>query len=548
MEVGGAEFSKDAARAVRVISVTITPILALYALLIIFGAIPSGHFVSVPITLSISVLWVLMSVLYFIKPAKTMSDQGLRIVMIHFFAIMTLMFVTGFMQPFAPLFALLLLASYLFFGRAGLLLSIVSLVAAAAVDAYIRHPAQPDIYVENSLMTLSIVFLGLAVVSVISAQETKRQALLHSQRRERLQYDRILTIMNNLSDAAFTTDEKGAILMYNAASLDLLDTNDSLKGKNIGQLFNLKDKDGEKASLVELLKKADRTTRRDDLNHVYSDNESIRLEITFAPIRSNFSMKKRRDELNGYILIMRDVTKQKSLEEERDEFISVVSHELRTPITIVEGTLSNLDVMMQQPTKPSEKILTESINTAHEQVLYLAKMVNDLSTLSRAERGVADAPEVIDVKDLLHTMHQRYEGEAQAQKLHLNLDLGTKLGKVNVSRLYLEELLQNFITNAIKYTHEGSITIVARRKKDVVSFAVKDTGIGMSRTDQNKIFNKFYRSEDYRIRETNGTGLGLYVSAKLANKLGTKIDLKSRINHGSEFSFELPVVSTGPSK
>jgi signal transduction histidine kinase len=73
-----------------------------------------------------------------------------------------------------------------------------------------------------------------------------------------------------------------------------------------------------------------------------------------------------------------------------------------------------------------------------------------------------------------------------------------------------------------------------------VRFAVKDTGIGISRSDQDKIFNKFYRSEDYRIRETSGTGLGLYVSAKLSRKIGTKINLKSRLNYGSEFSFELP--------
>src|SRR5690606_12386617 len=139
MEVGGAEYSKDAARAVRVISVTITPILAIYAILIIVGAIPSTHHVSVPITLSISVLWVLMSLLYFVKPAATMRDQGLRIVTIHFFAIMTLMFVTGFMQPFAPLFTLLFLASYLFFSRVGLTLSILSLVLAAAADAFLRH-------------------------------------------------------------------------------------------------------------------------------------------------------------------------------------------------------------------------------------------------------------------------------------------------------------------------------------------------------------------------------------------------------------------------
>ena len=242
-------------------------------------------------------------------------------------------------------------------------------------------------------------------------------------------------------------------------------------------------------------------------------------------------------------MIARDVTKQKSLEEERDEFISVVSHELRTPITIVEGTLSNLQVMMDMPTKPEETVLKTSIGTAHDQVLYLAKMVNDLSTLSRAERGVADAGEDINVEELMHKLHKEYEKAAAARKLHLNLDLGTKLGKIHVSRLYVEELLQNFITNAIKYTNEGNVNITVAAKKGTVHFAVKDSGIGISRSDQQKIFAKFYRSEDYRIRETNGTGLGLYVSAKLAHKIGTKIDVTSRLNHGSTFSFELPQIT-----
>jgi len=181
-------------------------------------------------------------------------------------------------------------------------------------------------------------------------------------------------------------------------------------------------------------------------------------------------------------------------------------------------------------------------------VLYLAKMVNDLSTLSRAERGVADAGEDIDVQELMHKLHTQYEKDASSRSLHLNLELGTKLGSVHASRLYLEELLQNFITNAIKYTHEGSITVTAKQKKGNVIFAVKDSGIGISRGDQQKIFNKFYRSEDYRIRETNGTGLGLYVSTKLSHKLGTQINLTSRLNHGSTFSFELPQSDTRSKK
>lgn len=540
MQVGGAEYNQEAARAVRVVSVVVTPVLAMYALLVMVGILPSTHYVNELLTLTISLLWVAVSIFYYYRPASSASDQALRLTMIHAFALAMFVFVTGFAQPFAPLFVLLFLAANLYFGHRGLFLSVASLVIAAVIDTAVRYEAHPQILAENGLMVFSIIFLGFAIIGVISAQETKRQALMHSQARERLQYDRVLTIMNNLTDAAFSTNEKGSILLYNAASLDLLDTNDSIKGKNIGELFNLSTADGEKTNLFDILKEAKKATRRDDINHTYPDGESIRLEITFSPIRSSYSVSKRADEQGGYILIMRDVTKQKSLEEERDEFISVVSHELRTPITIVEGTLSNLDVLMHRPDMPDKTLLAGSITTAHDQVLYLAKMVNDLSTLSRAERGVADTPEEIDVTDMLHAMHHQYEKEAQARKLHLNLDLGSKLGTVHASRLYLEELLQNFITNAIKYTREGSVTIIAKRTKNTIRFTVKDTGIGISRNDQTKVFNKFYRSEDYRTRETSGTGLGLYVSAKLSHKLHTRIELKSRLNHGSSFSFELP--------
>jgi len=541
MDKGGIEYNHEATRAVRIISVLVGPILALYSVLIVVGIIPSTHQVSPLFAVTVASLWIGVSIYYYFVPAKNVADELIRLGLIHVLALIMFLFVIGFAQPLTPLFVLLFLASNLFLRRVGIAVSVALLVIAAGIDCAMLYQTYPTIVIENGLYVFSTIFLGLAVVAFVNAQETKRRALAHSQNRERLQYDRLLTIINNLTDAAFTTDEKGTILMYNAACLDLLDTNESLKSKNIGDLFSLTDTAKNSQSLVDILHDAKKATRRDDLNHTYSDGESVRLEITYAPIRSSFSLRKRKDELGGYILIMRDVTKQKSLEEERDEFISVVSHELRTPITIVEGTLSNLAVLMNRDEKASEKIIKSSVLTAHDQVLYLAKMVNDLSTLSRAERGVADAPEAIDVAELLHTMHQRYEKDAEAHHLHLNLDIQPKLGTVMVSRLYIEELLQNFITNAIKYTKEGSVTIAASRHKDMVTFSVKDTGIGIGRTDQNNIFNKFYRSEDYRIRETNGTGLGLYVSTKLAHKLHTRIKLSSRLNHGSTFSFELPV-------
>lgn len=542
MDEGGPNYNQASERAMRQIGLISTLAIAVYSSLIIFGVIPSEHYADPLIAVALSITWIGLSVFYFLTPIRSRFSQACRIINFHLMALAALVFITGFAQPLAALFILLFIASNLYFGRRGLLLSMASLVFAALYDSFIRFAGNQAMQEETLTSVAAILFLGATTVALISAQETRRQTLLHSQARERLQYDRILTIINNLTDAAFSTNEKGTVLMYNAACLDLLDTNDSIKGKNIGNLFNLTDTDKNASNLFEILKQTKKATRRDDLSHTYVDGESVRLEITFAPIRSSYSQHKKGEEQGGYILILRDVTKQKSLEEERDEFISVVSHELRTPITIVEGTLSNLDVLIQRSQTPDPKTLASSITTAHDQVLYLAKMVNDLSTLSRAERGVGDTAEEIDVTVLLHDLHRRYEKEADTRSLHLNIDLGTKLGKVNVSRLYLEELLQNFITNALKYTHAGSVTIQAKRTKNTVLFTVKDTGIGISRGDQIKIFNKFYRSEDYRIRETNGTGLGLYVSAKLASKLNTTVELKSRLNHGSSFSFELPAL------
>lgn len=544
MTEGGFTFTKESDRLVRYVSLLATPIFVLYGLLVLFGVFPSSNYINDAVCLIILGLWTLTGLYHFFAPITSKSDLLTRFILYESLTLAFIVFISGFLQPFAMTAVLLFLVANLYFGMRGVLYSMLGVVLAGLIDALLRSSSDPSIIVENIIGIISILVIGTAIIAVMSLQESRQAALVKSQKQERLQYDRLLTIINNMTDATFSTDKRGRVQLYNAACLNLLDTNTSLKGKQIGELFRLTDDNGKKIKFHDLLADVHRTTRRDDLRHHYSDDEAIRLEITFAPIRSSFSGKKGSGEVeNGYIVIARDVTKEKSLEEERDEFISVVSHELRTPITIVEGTLSNLQVLMKQPKKPAASFLNANLTTAHDQVLYLAKMVNDLSTLSRAERGVADAAEDIDVQAMIHHLHQEYEKHARAKKLHLNLDMSGKLEHIHVSRLYVEELLQNFITNAIKYTEKGTVTITVKQQKGSILFEVKDSGIGISRSDQKKVFEKFYRSEDYRIRETGGTGLGLYVSAKLANKLGTKIELTSRLNHGSTFSFELPSVT-----
>jgi len=351
-------------------------------------------------------------------------------------------------------------------------------------------------------------------------------------------HEQILTIVNNLADAVFSVDMKGIIRLYNAAGLNLLDTNTGVEGKRLNSIFKLEDEAGNKVDLFKQIKGVRVVTVNDSLR-MRTGDDVMRLELTYAPIRSSYSKADPSGTSQGYILIARDVTRLKSLEEERDEFISVVSHELRTPVTVAEGTISNAQLMVERNVS-DKKALEESLKEAHEQVIYLAKMVNDLSTLSRAERGVASEAEKIDVAGLAHDLFTEYHPEAEKAGLHFNLELSPHLGHVMASRLYLHELLQNFITNSIKYTREGSITLRIHKKSDTILFEVSDTGIGISKSDQAKVFNKFYRSEDYRTRETSGTGLGLYVARKLSRKIGTSILLKSRLNHGSTFSFSLP--------
>lgn len=386
-----------------------------------------------------------------------------------------------------------------------------------------------------SIAVVLVAALTGAAVAILYMRRREYAKLSKLRTKQNDQRESLLTIINGTTQAIFTVSSRGRIRIYNAAMLNLMDTNASLSGKRVDDVMTLQGLDGEPISLFSLMKGSSHF-ERDDLNLRFADGDTIRLHLSVNKIQSAFSAEHQADG-EGYVCIARDVTKQKSLEEERDEFISVVSHELRTPVTIAEGTVSNVQYFLDNGADPTK--LSVALKDAHEQILLLASMINDLGTLSRAERGVGDTLENIDIKELSETVYHNYQSTAKKKGLTLNLDLGVRLGSLTTSRLYLEELLQNLVTNAIKYTEKGSVTIQVTRSPKGVLFTVKDTGIGISKTDIKHIFEKFYRSEDYRTRETSGSGLGLYVVTKLMQKLGTKIDVTSRLNHGSTFSFVL---------
>lgn len=348
--------------------------------------------------------------------------------------------------------------------------------------------------------------------------------------------ERLTSLINSMGDGVIAIDEKHQIVVSNGAALNILDINSTMAGKQIRDVLKLVDKNNQKLDIDQIITAVKTSLASRDWKIIYPDGDSINLYISIAPVRLGYGEQ----GMKGYVVLLRDITREKSLEEERDEFISVVSHELRTPIAIAEGNLGNMEYLLQRQER-SDPTLLDALKQAHNQVTFLAGLINDLATLSRAERGKLTVDvESINVHDLISELVKNYEPEAKAKSLELKTDLDPRLELLQSSKLYVREILQNFITNAIKYTEEGHITIGARQQDTGVELYVSDTGIGISKADQEQIFDKFFRSEDFRTRKNSGTGLGLYVTMKLARLIHAEIDMQSELNKGSTFTVSIP--------
>ncbi len=352
---------------------------------------------------------------------------------------------------------------------------------------------------------------------------------------DNLGQQRLSALVNSMADAVVAVDEEGKIVIYNGATLDLFDVNIDLTGKKVSQVAKFIAKNGQKVNMDDQILKTKTQHTNRDLRLVYSDGSEVNVYISIAPVRLGYGEKGK----GGFVVLMRDITREKSLEEERDEFISVVSHELRTPVAITEGNISNAILVAEN--KSVDPKIIQMLDAAHDQAIFLSKMINDLSTLSRAERGALNVEVTpINMFNLVNKLAKEYSDEAKQKGLKIITELDPKLRLLPSSELYVREVIQNFVTNAIKYTEKGHITIKVTQAEDSVLVDVIDTGIGISNQDQEKVFEKFFRSEDYRTRVNSGTGLGLYVTMKLAKILKAKISLESKLNHGSKFSIVFP--------
>lgn len=233
----------------------------------------------------------------------------------------------------------------------------------------------------------------------------------------------------------------------------------------------------------------------------------------------------------------------KQLDVAKSEFISLASHQLRTPLTIIKGYISMIMEGSWGKVTDKQKEQLKKVYSSNDRLI---KLVEDLLTVSRIESGRLEFEyKLVSLEEMIEGVVKEFSQMAKNKELYLKFNKPTKaLPKVKVDSLKIRQVIQNLIDNAIHYTKKGGITINLKAKKDKVVFSIKDTGIGVSPEEKSVLFEKFSRGKEVGKINTEGTGLGLYLGAKMIQAHNGKIWVESEgRNKGSTFYFELPVKS-----
>ncbi len=467
---------------------------------------------------------------------------GIRGVLIHsLFHLMIgvfLVFLAPLGSPYELLAVLVMYTASYWYGSRGFLISFV-FFGIVFQAAYLYQSKAAFSLVPFSQLNMKLVLLGLigALIDRLHALDLRdRTRLLKMSGVLSYERERLRSLINSMGDAVIATDMKGRILVYNGAALELLNTNLLREGALLSSYMRTYTQKRRPIDMISEARKSGALIKRDDILLKLEEHDYLNLYVSIAQIHSPYRAKGE----EGFILLLRNITKEKSIEEQRDEFISVISHELRTPITIAEATISTaqLPAVLDDPVK-----VKDLLDQAHQNVIFLAELVNDITTLTHAESGDLEAKlEKVHPAQLVSALVETFSPQAQQKRLKIKTAIARSVPAIQSNAYRLNEILHNLMTNAIKYTDKGTITVsVSQPDPDHVTLSVADNGIGMSRSDQLHVFRKFWRSEDYRTRSHSGTGLGLYISHKLAERMHGTLTLESKLNKGSTFSLTVPL-------
>jgi two-component system phosphate regulon sensor histidine kinase PhoR len=242
---------------------------------------------------------------------------------------------------------------------------------------------------------------------------------------------------------------------------------------------------------------------------------------------------------SGVVLVLRDISELKRLEQMRQQFIANVSHELKTPLSSIKAYTETLLAGARNDPVHCERFLTR----IDEQTSHLHQLVLDMLSLARIE-GSHQTLELTDVRvaDVIRRCLADYEPQAAARQVALVNLVEDDSIEVRAEVEALRQILSNLVDNAIKYTPSGGrVEVNARRVDAMAALSVTDNGVGIPPEHHGRLFERFYRVDNARSRELGGTGLGLSIVKHLASSLGGSVAVSSQVSSGTVFTVKIPL-------
>ena len=434
---------------------------------------------------------------------------------------------------------------------------VTALVAALVVSQVVITSIQHDFTPQT--ITASLFFSLLPLVFSISLWNNRTPQ--HEQSQFADLKDRLSTA-ETMSDVVINTIDDGVLAISSAGNIELInpsaqriigwDKGDAL-GLNWKSVLKLITTDGKDVSdldnPVAQALRMKKPTHSDKLFLLTSSQKRILVSIISSPVNK---------ENAGIIVVFRDITREKEEERQQAEFISTASHEMRTPVASIEGYLG---LALNPATASIDDKARTFITKAHESTKHLGRLFQDLLDISKAEDGrLKNDPHIIDVTEFVQELFNSLKQKALAKHLtyiftpastNQNEDGEKSLQPIfyaNVDPDHFREVISNLIENAIKYTPSGTVTVDITGDEKQVSVSVADSGIGIPKEDIPHLFQKFYRVDNSETQEISGTGLGLYLSRRLAEAMSGNLRVESEYQKGSTFFLEIPRMNTAEAR
>ena len=371
-------------------------------------------------------------------------------------------------------------------------------------------------------------YIGINYPEVAELGNTVNQLAenLEAKNREIIQSNERLTVLvNRLIIGVVLLNHKQQIQLMNPAAQEILGIDDTLLGHSFLEMTK-------SYGLVQTIQKTfQKNKNRNDEIYVYHPQDRI-LDVNTMIVPNV--------EGRQVIVLLYDITQIRRLEKVRSDFVANASHELRTPVTALKGFSEVLlDGAMENPAT-----LKQFLEIIYKESKRLEILVNDILELSRVEqKQVPLNVETVNIMKIIASCFQVIQPQAEAKQIKLSMYTSESEDVWALTdRSRLEQILNNLIMNGVNYTDNGGkVSVMVEKINDEAVIHVADTGIGIPEEDLNRIFERFYRVDKARSRNSGGTGLGLSIVRYLVQNLNGRIEVKSHLGIGTTFTLYLPL-------